>query len=75
MMSGWKSRELSGCRTKDSISERRSSMSSSEVSKEMYMSSCSFIAFERVMFSIQSVLRIMLGTWTIFMLSIRLKTV
>jgi hypothetical protein len=28
-----------------------------------------------VMFSIQSVLRIMLGTWTIFMLSIRLKTV
>ena len=50
-------------------------MSSREVSKEMNMSSCSFIAWERVMFSIQSVLRTMLGTWTIFMLSIRLKMV
>ena len=74
-MSGWKSRALSGCRTKASISERSSSMSSSEVSKETYMSSCSIMAMERVTFSIQRELSTMLGTCTSFILSIRLKMV
>lgn len=50
-------------------------MSSREVSKEMNMSSCSFIAFDRVMFSIQRLFNTMLGTWTIFMESMRLKIV
>ena len=62
MISGWKSRLLSGLRTKVSISVRRSSMSSREVSKEIYMSNCSFMALERVMFSIHKALSIMLGT-------------
>jgi hypothetical protein len=58
-----------------SVSLRSRSMSSREVSKEINVSDCSFIALERVMFSIQRLLRTILGTWAILILSMSSKAI
>ena len=75
LISGWKSRLLSGERTNSSISRRSSSISSNDVSNETLTSMTSFMALLRVTFSIHWLFRIMLGTCTTCILSIRVKTV